>query len=178
MGYLFDAKNSVTNLDRIPDFSRYPELRWLNKYYFVPVYVFLLLLFVAGEVGWLGANIGGWQAIFWGFFLSTVVLLHVTLCVNSICHMHGRYGGTRRFATNDASVNHAWIALLTLGEGWHNNHHRSPASARNGFAWWELDTTYLVLRVLEAVGVVRELRSIPLEVLEEGGLRPPGQSTF
>ena len=178
MGYLFEAKNSVTDLDRIPDFSRFPELRWLNKYYYIPVYGLLLGLYAAGGTGWLGAQITGWQAVIWGFFVSTVALLHVVLSVNSICHMQGRYGGTRRFATDDASVNHAWVALFTLGEGWHNNHHRYPAAARNGFAWWELDMTYLLLRMLEGLGVVRELRRVPNDVLEEGGLRPRRQRTF
>lgn len=168
MGYLFDPKNAATDLDRVPDLSRFPELRILNRYYYVALYAMMLALYAAGEAGWLGGRINGWQAVFWGFFLSTLVLLHMTLCINSVCHYGGRGGGSRRYATDDASVNHALLAVLTLGEGWHNNHHRYPAAARNGFAWWEIDLTYLLLRVLAVLGVIRDLRAVPREVLDEG----------
>src|SRR5262249_53869612 len=88
----------------------------------------------------------------------------------SIGHEGGRYGGTRRYATSDASVNHPWLAIPTMGGGWHNNHHRYPASARAGFAWWEIDPAYLTLRLLAVAGIVWELRPVPADVLAEGGV--------
>ena len=105
----------------------------------------------------------GWQIVVWGYVISTVVLTHSTLCVNSICHRYGR----RRFETRDASRNNWIMALLTLGEGWHNNHHRYAGSARQGFYWWELDLTYYGLVALSAIGLVKDLKGVPQTVLEE-----------
>jgi stearoyl-CoA desaturase (delta-9 desaturase) len=160
LGWLVEQNNVDTNLDRVPDFARYPELRLLNKLHYVPILLLLAALAIAG----------GWAAVFWGFFLSTLLVLHFTLAVNSIIHCAGRWGGNRRYATEDASVNHAWLAIPTMGASWHNNHHRYGAAARAGFAWWELDLTYAVLRLLEACRVVWDLREVPAEVLAEGGL--------
>ena len=98
----------------------------------------------------------------WAFFISTTVLYHATYSINSLAHSFG----TRRFRTRDDSRNNPWLALLTLGEGWHNNHHRFPAAARQGFFWWELDISYLMLRALAALGLVSELRQVPGHVLE------------
>jgi len=91
----------------------------------------------------------------WGFVLSTVLVFHATCLINSLAHVWG----TRRYPTADDSRNNGWLALLTLGEGWHNNHHHSMSSARQGFLWWELDVTYYVLRLLAAVGIVWDVRS-------------------
>jgi stearoyl-CoA desaturase (delta-9 desaturase) len=170
LGWLVERKNVDTNLDLVPDFARYPELRWLNKFHYVPIILLLAGVAVAGAKGWLGPNVGGWQAVFWGFFLSTLLVLHFTLAVNSLVHCAGRWGGSRRYAIGDASVNHAWLAIPTMGASWHNNHHRYGAAARAGFAWWEIDLTYTVLRLLQACQIVRELREVPSEVLVEGGL--------
>jgi stearoyl-CoA desaturase (delta-9 desaturase) len=170
MGWALRGKNADTNLDLIPDFARYPELRLLNKFHYLPGLVLLIGLFVAGATGWLGSHIGGVQAVIWGFFFSTFLVLHVTWAVNSIVHAGGRYGGTRRYPTQDASVNHPWLAIPTMGGAWHNNHHRYAAAARAGFARWEIDPSYLVLRLLAAVGLVWDLRPVPAEVLAEGGL--------
>lgn len=163
LGWLVEQDNVDTNLDRVPDFARYPELRLLNKLHYVPILLLLAALAIAG----------GWAAVFWGFFLSTLLVLHFTLAVNSIVHCAGRWGGNRRYATEDASVNHAWLAVPTMGASWHNNHHRYGAAARAGFAWWELDLTYAVLKLLEACRVVWDLREVPAEVLAEGGLNAP-----
>ena len=102
-----------------------------------------------------------------GFFLSTVLLWHGTFLVNSAAHLMGR----RRYATTDTSRNSAVIALFTLGEGWHNNHHYYPASARQGFFWWEYDVSYYVLRMLSWVGLVRDLKVPPQKILDGARLK-------
>jgi stearoyl-CoA desaturase (delta-9 desaturase) len=170
MGWTLNGENADTNLDLVPDFARFPELRLLNKFHYVPGLLLLLGLYFGGRAGWFGSGVGGVQAVVWGFFFSTLLVLHGTFSVNSIGHEGGRYGGTRRYATDDASVNHRWLALPTMGGGWHNNHHRYPAAARAGFTRWEIDPAYLVLRMLAAVGVVWDLRQVPPEVLAEGGI--------
>lgn len=106
----------------------------------------------------------GWSGLFIGFFLSTVLLWHGTFVINSLAHVYG----TRRYATDDDSRNNPWLALVTLGEGWHNNHHHYQGSVRQGFYWWELDITYLVLRGMAAVGLVWDLREPPARVYEAG----------
>ena len=169
--WLWDRRTGDTNLDIIPDFARFPELRWLNKNYALPFYGGGLVLVLAGHLGWLGPGITGGSALLWGFFLPvTVTLLGVGL-VNSAAHSPGVPGGFRRFETADQSVNRPLLALVTLGGGWHNNHHRFAAAARAGFAWWELDIAYYVLRLLEVTGVVYDVKGkIPDEILREGGL--------
>jgi stearoyl-CoA desaturase (delta-9 desaturase) len=157
MMWLAEAGSEVTRHDRIRDLSRFPELRWLNKWWAVPP----ILLAVA-----VGLSLG-WSGLFVGFFLSTVLVLHATFLVNSLAHMAGK----RRFATADTSRNSWLLALFTLGEGWHNNHHHHMNSARQGFYWWEIDVTYYVLRMLEWCGVVRELRPVPATVLADGRAR-------
>jgi stearoyl-CoA desaturase (delta-9 desaturase) len=178
MGWTLNGDNTDTNLDMVPDFARFPELLLLNRFHYVPGLFLLLGLYFAGRAGWFGSGVDGIQAVVWGFFFSTLLVLHGTFGVNSLGHEGGRYGGTRRYETEDASVNHPWLALPTMGGGWHNNHHRYPASARSGFAWWEIDPAYVVLRMLAAAGIVWDLRPVPADVLAEGRLRrrtaPPG----
>jgi stearoyl-CoA desaturase (delta-9 desaturase) len=113
---------------------------------------------------WPGLNTSGYQLVVWGFFISTTLLYHGTFTVNSLAHVIGR----RRFATPDDSRNSLLISLITLGEGWHNNHHRFPSSERQGFYWWELDITHYTLRALSKVGLVWDLRTPPKRVYEEG----------
>ena len=175
--WLWDRRNSDTDLDAIPDYARFPELRWINKYYAVPFYGGAALLVVAGHLGWLGPAIDGGEALLWGFFLPVTAVLAGVALVNSTCHMPQLPGGFRRYATSDRSVNRPLLALLTLGGGWHNNHHRYAAPARAGFAWWEIDLAYYVLRALESLGVVRKVKgTLPDEVLREGGLKPTRRS--
>jgi len=107
-----------------------------------------------------GLGTGPWQMLVWGFCVSTVVLWHATFTINSLAHRFG----SRRYATRDDSRNNSWLALLTLGEGWHNNHHRYPAAARQGFYWWEIDISYLALRALAALGIVWDLQPVPLAI--------------
>jgi stearoyl-CoA desaturase (delta-9 desaturase) len=142
-----------TDWDRIKDFGDYPELRWLNKYSLLPP--------VAMAVGL--TLVWGWWGFVWGFLVSTTLLWHGTFCVNSLAHLFGR----RRYATTDESRNSFLIALITLGEGWHNNHHHYQRSERQGFFWWELDVTHLVLTALSWVGLVRELHAPPPHVLAD-----------
>ena len=150
-GWIFDARWGGTPTSAIRDFARYPELIWLNKWHFVPPIVLATLC-------WLLAGLAG---LVWGFAISTTLLWHATYSVNSFAHIFG----TRRYETNDTSKNNWWVALLTLGEGWHNNHHHYQASARSGFMWWEIDVTYYVLRGLAAVGLVWDLREPPAAAL-------------
>jgi stearoyl-CoA desaturase (delta-9 desaturase) len=151
-GWIFDGRWSQTEVDQIADFARYPELVWLNRYHFVPPIALALFCFA----------VGGWSGVVWGFSISTTLLWHATYTINSLAH---RYGSVR-YDTGDDSRNNVWLALLTLGEGWHNNHHRYMAAARNGFFWWEVDVTWYVLRGLEKLGLVWALRTPPRAVLE------------
>ncbi len=154
VGWVLDVKHDETNLRVIPDFAGFPELRWLNRHFLVPPALW--------AVGCL--LIGGGPGLLWGFFVSTTLLWHTTFFINSACHLLGR----RRFATRDDSKNSLLLALLTLGEGWHNNHHFYPSSVNQGFYWWEIDITYYVLRCLEKCRLVWDLRLPPERVLRLG----------
>jgi stearoyl-CoA desaturase (delta-9 desaturase) len=145
IGWILSKRFEEPRYDRIRDFARFPELRWLDRHHFVPS------LALAGTL-LLG---GGWPAVIWGSFVSSVFLWHCTFSINSVAHAFGR----RRYRTGDDSRNNAVLALLSMGEGWHNNHHHQPSSARFGVAWWELDCTYYLLRALAVVGLVWDLRA-------------------
>jgi len=156
---------------RIKDLYKYPELRFIDRFHVLPVLTLIVLLYAIGA----GLNIyfpslgtSGVQLVMWGFFVSTVLVYHVTFCVNSITHIVGR----KRFLTNDESRNSWWVALLTFGEGWHNNHHRWPFSARQGMYWWEFDLSYLILRILERCGLVWDLKVYPKKIYDEALLGP------
>ena len=166
MGWVMKRELMQTRFETIRDFVRYPELMWLNRHPYVPVVVLAALLLGLGSVldrlrpGW---GVSGPQFLFYGFFLSTVLVYHVTFCINSVSHLFGR----RPYATDDDSRNNWVLGLLAMGEGWHNNHHRYAVSTRQGFRWWELDLTYLLLRVLQSVGLVWGIREPPRAVLAE-----------
>jgi stearoyl-CoA desaturase (delta-9 desaturase) len=153
VGWIVSPKFDPTDWDAIKDFSRYPELRWLNTYHPIPAIALAVLLFL----------VGGWQWLVWGFFVSTVVLYHGTFSVNSLSHVWG----SRRYATTDQSRNNFLIALWTGGEGWHNNHHHYMASVKQGFYWWEVDFSYYILRVMSWVRLVSDLRVPPKHLLAE-----------
>ena len=127
-----------------PDLAKHPFYRWLSTYHWVPLTV----------LGFALLAVGGWGMVNWGIFLRVVVGLHATWLVNSATHLWG----SRRFATKDDSKNSWWVALLTFGEGWHNNHHAHPVSARHGLAWYEFDPTWLQLKALQAVGLVWDVK--------------------
>jgi len=164
MGWFLSRSHFATEWSRIPDLARFPELRWLDRFDIVIPVLFAILMFALGaalEV--LAPELGtsGGQMLVWGYFISTVALIHVTLTINSLAHRFG----ARRFATRDDSRNNVWLALLTLGEGWHNNHHHYPGAARQGFYWWEIDLTYMTLKVMAWLGLVRDLKPVPAKVL-------------
>jgi stearoyl-CoA desaturase (delta-9 desaturase) len=165
MGWFLSRRHFQTRLDKIRDFARYPELRFLDRFDVVVPALLAIGLFLLGE---LLANVRpalgttGWQMVVWGFVISTVAVYHATFAITSLAHRVGR----RRFDTGDGSRNSFLLALLTFGEGWHNNHHFYPSSARQGFYWWELDLTYYLLRLLELAGLVWDVRPVPARVLE------------
>jgi stearoyl-CoA desaturase (delta-9 desaturase) len=164
IGWLTSRANFPTRKRYIPEWLKFPELAWLNRFdTVVPVLLAAALLlfgeFLEAVAPGLGAT--GPQMLVWGFFISTTVLFHATVTINSLDHMWG----TRRYDTPDTSRNNALLALLTFGEGWHNNHHHYAVSARQGFRWWELDLTWLGLRLLERLGIVRDLRPVPERIL-------------
>jgi stearoyl-CoA desaturase (delta-9 desaturase) len=157
--------------DRIKDLSKYPELRFIDRFHVLPVASLISLLYVIGaglNAYYPALGTSGMQMVMWGFFLSTILVYHVTFCVNSVTHIVGN----KRFDNDDESRNSFWIALLTFGEGWHNNHHRWPLSARQGMYWWEFDLSYLLLRGLEKLGLVWDLKVYPEAVYAEAEQRP------
>ncbi len=152
IGWIMSTKNDATEVQWVADFNRFPELRWLNRHFLVPPVLLAVTLFL----------VGGWGALVWGFVISTVALWHGTFCINSLAHVFGR----RRYPTTDTSRNSLLLSLLTLGEGWHNNHHYYMASVRQGFFWWEVDITFYILRAFSWLRVVRDLRLPPGAVLD------------
>lgn len=172
VGWLLSDLSRPSRWDLVKDLSRYPELRFLDRYYQVVPLLLAGALYALGELlrdRAPGLGTSGPQLLVWGFFVSTVVLFHATYTVNSLSHRFG----SRRYATRDDSRNNPWVALITLGEGWHNNHHHFPSAARNGFFWWELDPTYYGLRALAATGLIRDLKPVPPAVREG---RPAGDA--
>jgi stearoyl-CoA desaturase (delta-9 desaturase) len=159
LGWILSNRYSATKLERIRDFARYPELRWLDRHHVVPAVVYAVALWA----------VGGMPALLWGYFVSTVMLWHGTFLVNSLAHVVGR----RRYATTDSSRNSLLIALATMGEGWHNNHHHYQSTANQGWFWWEIDVSYYLLRALERLGVVHGLRKPPPAV-RDATSRSPG----
>ncbi|QWT21804.1 fatty acid desaturase [Bacillus sp. NP157] len=159
-GWFLTPRGFRTDMDRVPDFAAYPELRWLDRYdTAIPVLLAVALFGLGKLLEHVAPGLGtsGWQMLVWGFFISTVVLFHATVTINSLAH---RYG-TRRFETRDDSRNNPLLALITFGEGWHNNHHFFPGTVRQGFRWWEVDLTWYGLRLMSALGLVRDLKPIP-----------------
>jgi stearoyl-CoA desaturase (delta-9 desaturase) len=148
MGWILFGETHHNNTEMMakyaPDLAADPFYRWLNTYHYVPLVVVGLILLA----------IGGWPMVLWGVFLRAVVGLHGTWLVNSATHMWG----TRRFKTRDDSRNSWWVALLTFGEGWHNNHHAHPVSARHGLVWYEFDISWITLKFFNAIGLVRDLK--------------------
>jgi stearoyl-CoA desaturase (delta-9 desaturase) len=155
-GWVFHKATGPADYSFVPDLERYPELVWLDRNKFAPI----LLLGTASYL------LGGWRGLVVGFCWSTVATYHGTFAINSLAHTAGR----QRYLTGDESRNNWWLAIVTLGEGWHNNHHWYQGSTRQGFRWWEYDITYYLLKALSWVGVVWEMKEPPLEVVR--GERP------
>jgi stearoyl-CoA desaturase (delta-9 desaturase) len=151
LGWIFTPRHDATDYGAIADFARYPELVWLDRHPYLPAALLALLT-------WL---LAGWPGLVVGFCWSTVLLWHATFAINSLAHVVGR----RRYVTGDDSRNNWFLAILTLGEGWHNNHHAYQASARQGFRWWEYDPTFYALKLLSWLGVVWDLHTAPATVV-------------
>lgn len=162
LGFIFEQQH--TNLTAVEDLACYPELLWLNKYHYVAPYSFMAALFVIGQwTPWLGATGLGVATITWGFFLPTFLGIHAIAALNSVTHgvRPNRWSNTQRFETQDSTTNCWWLALPTMGESWHNNHHKYPFSARCGLRWVELDIAYYVIWLLAKLRLVHRVRVAP-----------------
>jgi stearoyl-CoA desaturase (delta-9 desaturase) len=144
LGWILSDEYDDYDRRKIADFSKYPELRFLDKFHLTPTVVYGAAFYF----------LGGWDVFVWGFLVSTVALYHGTFLINSMSHIWG----SRRFPTPDESRNNWLLAIVTLGEGWHNNHHHYMSSVRQGIKWWEIDVTFYVLSILSWVGITRDLR--------------------
>jgi len=165
IGWLTSSRNFPTDYKMVRDLQKFPELVFLNRFDLIGPLLLLGLLAAWGALLQAvspGLGTGPWQMIVWGFFISTTVLFHATCAVNSFAHTLG----SKRFPTGDESRNSLVLALFTLGEGWHNNHHHYQGSARQGFYWWEIDISYYVIRLMGALGIVWEIKGVPQKVLE------------
>lgn len=159
VGWILSSQYDETPTHLIKDFAAFPELRWLNRWHLVPGILLAVLLVV----------FGGWPAFVWGFLVSTVLTWHATFAINSLTHVFGR----RRYRTTDTSRNSAILAVLTMGEGWHNNHHYYQTATRQGFFWWEIDVTYAILKLLSVPRIVWGLREPPERVLMSNRVDQP-----
>ena len=151
VGWIFSRKHDKADLTKVADLARYPELMWLHKYELIPAVALAGLCFL----------VAGWPGLVVGFVWSTVLVYHATFCINSLAHVRG----SKRYVTGDDSRNNLLLAIFTMGEGWHNNHHAYQGSVRQGFKWWELDPTYYLLRALSWTGLVWDLKTPPAQVL-------------
>ena len=153
IGWVVSPRWAETDMSRVRDLAKYPELRFLERFQHLPGLVLAGLCFA----------LFGWAGLIVGFVWSTVFLWHTTFTINSLAHVIGK----RRYETDDDSRNNWFLALLTFGEGWHNNHHHYQASTRQGFYWWEIDLTYYILWAMSKVGLVSDLREPPRHVVED-----------
>jgi stearoyl-CoA desaturase (Delta-9 desaturase) len=151
VGWIFSHKHETTDLTKVADLAKFPELMWLHRFELVPAIVLAILCFL----------VAGWPGLVVGFLWSTVAVYHGTFCINSLAHVRG----TKRYVTGDDSRNNWLLALFTMGEGWHNNHHAYQSSVRQGFRWWEFDPTFYILKALSWLGIVWDLKTPPEQVL-------------
>jgi len=152
VGWIFSRGQDTMNVNRIADFAKYPELMWLHRYEQFPAFVLAVICLA----------VAGWPGLIVGFFWSTVAVYHGTFCINSLAHLVGK----RRYVTGDDSRNNWLLAIITMGEGWHNNHHAYQSSARQGFRWWEYDPTFYLLTLLQRLGLVWNLKLPTAEVMQ------------
>jgi len=151
LGWIFDRQHDQADLSKVADLARWPELMWLKRFELLPAAVLAVLCFL----------IAGWSGLVVGFLWSTVLVYHATFCINSLAHVRG----SKRYVTGDESRNNWVLALLTLGEGWHNNHHAYQSSVRQGFRWWEVDLAYYVLKAMSWFGLIWDMKTPPEHVL-------------
>jgi stearoyl-CoA desaturase (delta-9 desaturase) len=164
VGWFLSNKHYHYNPERVKDLARYPELVFLDRHDGLVPLLLLAGLSLAGALlhlykPELGVTAG--QMAVWGFCISTIALFHTTVSINSLSHVFG----SKRFKTSDNSRNNLFLALMTLGEGWHNNHHHYPATARQGFMWWEIDITYYLIKLMEKLGMVWDVKGVPKATL-------------
>jgi len=152
VGWILSAEHDATDYAAIRDFKDYPELQFLNRNPHLPAIAYAVAIFL----------IFGAPGLWYGFFISTAFLWHGTFTINSLSHVFG----SQRYASHDTSRNNFLLALVTMGEGWHNNHHTYMSSTRQGFFWWEIDPTYYVIKVLSWFGIVWDVREPPVKMLE------------
>ena len=157
LGWIFTRRQNSVDLTRIADFAKFPELMWLHRFEQAPAVALAAISYL----------VAGWSGLVVGFFWSTVLVYHATFCINSLAHVRGR----RRYLTGDDSRNNWFLALFTMGEGWHNNHHAYQSSVRQGFRWWEYDLTFYLLKLCSWLRLVWDLKTPPLAVIRnEHGL--------
>lgn len=164
--WFLSDKNFSTRSDKIKDFAKFKELIWLDRFDMLAPFILALILFITGvilEIYAPSLETTGGQLLVWGFFVSTVVLYHATYTINSLAHRFG----SRRFETQDDSRNNPLLALITLGEGWHNNHHFYCGTVRQGFKWYEFDLTFYILKVMSWFGLVWDLKPIPEKIYRQ-----------
>jgi stearoyl-CoA desaturase (Delta-9 desaturase) len=154
IGWILSRAHKETRYDLVPDLKKYPELVWLNENYWAPIVAYAAALSLT--LGWFG--------FVWGFLVSTVLLWHGTFTINSLTHILGK----QRFDSGDGSLNSHFLAVITMGEGYHNNHHYYQSTANQGFYWWEIDMSYYLLWLMSKLGLVWDLRLPPQRVLELG----------
>ena len=152
IGWILCSRGLSVDYNLIKDFRKYPELVWLGKFHTLPAVIL-------GVSVW---AIAGWSSLVVGFIISTVLLYHGTFSINSLSHIYGK----QDYVTGDNSRNNFILAIITLGEGWHNNHHHFPSAAPQGFRWWQIDITYYILRLLSLFRIVWDLRLPPAHVVE------------
>lgn len=171
MGWIMGPDYKETRYDLIKDFTKFPELIWLNKYHIIPPFLLMMAVWITGSfvngTGFESMFNEGLSTLVVGFFTSTAILYHGTFSINSLMHKIGN----QRYETGDKSKNSLILALVTLGEGWHNNHHYYQATVRQGFYWWEIDITFYILKVLSWMGLVWDLRPVPIHIREAKSLK-------
>lgn len=151
VGWIFSDRDDTPDYSTVQDLKAYPELEWLERHHHAPGILLGALCFL----------IAGWSGLVVGFVWSTILLYHGSFSINSLAHVRGK----QRYVTGDDSRNNWWLSLITMGEGWHNNHHAYQSSTRQGFRWYELDPTYYILKVLSWIGLVWDLRSPPEDLV-------------
>lgn len=164
--WFLTTKNFPTKEERVKDLVKYPELRWLDRFDIIPPIIYAaIMLGIGAYFEYFHPELGAtkWQVLIWGYFISTVVLSHVTFLINSLAHRWGY----RSYNTDDDSRNNPLLAILTLGEGWHNNHHQFPSSVRQGLHWWEIDISYYILFGMEKLGLVWDLKKPKKTAVQE-----------
>ncbi|WP_202740188.1 acyl-CoA desaturase [Acinetobacter sp. 'aerobic (ED)'] len=166
IGWFLNEQNVLTRKDAIKDWLKFPEIVWLDRFSLPVVLITAFIIYLLGE--WLAVShpsfgTSGPQLLVWGFVISTVLLIHATLCINSLAHLYG----SRDFDTPDNSRNNLFLSILTLGEGWHNNHHYYAGSARQGFFWWQIDMTYYGLKLMSWCGLVWGIKPVPPKIYKK-----------